>query len=253
MFKSEMKLARQVATLAGNYLNTLETCEIKSSVGKDIKLTADSDAEDIILNELKITGIPILTEESGVHGEFNAGLRWIIDPLDGSFNYIRGMKALCCTSIALWEDNTPILGVINRFHCNEVIEGLKNNGATCNGKIIKPSSTRSLSQACCATGLSVKGSFSNERLNKFIRLFQEVKKVRMLGSAAIMSSSVAAGKVDIYREEDILLWDVAAGLAIAQAAGAIINYIPKNDDKCIAACFANNYLSNEYKEKLGVQ
>ena len=245
-FESELKLAREIAQDAGRLLQNIEPVGVLSQKGRDIKLRADLEAENLILERLRQTQIPILSEEKGETCHYDGGIRWIVDPLDGSFNYFKGLQELCCVSIALWDGNKPVLGVVYRFFSEETLTGLVGVGAWRNGVPVSPSDVSAMSSACCATGLSVKGDFSRSALERHLSLFQYAKKVRMLGAAAIMSSSVACGRIDLYHERDILLWDVAAGLAISQAAGASIEFLAKADFKCDASCFATEALRQDF-------
>lgn len=244
-FKSELTLALETAQAAGRLLRAGNS-QVISQNGRDIKLRADMEAEEVILDHLRQTGIPVLSEEKGQSSPCSAGMRWIVDPLDGSFNFYKGLLALCCVSLALWDDDRPVLGVVYRFFSGEILCGLAGAGAWLNGHSIAPSDVSAMHTACCATGLSVKGDFSPCALQRCLPFFQHAKKVRMLGTAAIMSSYVACGRIDLYHERDILLWDIAAGLAIAKAAGASIEYDAKTDFKCDASCFATEALRQDF-------
>lgn len=245
-FDSELKLAISAARAAGGLLMSFDPRKVDSQEGRDIKLRADRESEALILEHLKPSGLPTLSEESGENSTYTGGLRWVVDPLDGSFNFFKGLSELCCTSIALWDDETPVLGVVYRFALGEMLTGLVGSGAWRNDEPIAPSAVTAMDRACCATGLSVKGDFGRERLERYLHLLSKAKKVRMLGAAAIMSSSVACGRIDLYHEEDILLWDVAAGMALVRAAGGVTEYKAKADFKCDAACFANEELREAF-------
>ncbi|MDR2627709.1 MAG: hypothetical protein LBC40_06720 [Dysgonamonadaceae bacterium] len=246
-FLAELGLAKEAARTAGEFLQYVADGTVESSLGRDIKLREDREAERIILDLLRArSDYPILAEESGISTPERDGLRWIVDPLDGSYNYYRGMRDWCAVSIALWDGEQPILGVVNKFHTDELYEGLIGYGAFLNGRSIAPSSATELSQAVCATGLSIKGGFDARRLEEYIQLFQVFKKVRMLGSASIMSVYVGAGKVDVYQEKDILLWDIAAGTAISLAAGVEAEIVIKDGYRCDVTLFANERLKCDY-------
>lgn len=192
---------------------------IASDKGRDIKTEADKAADAAILKVLLPTGYSILSEESGstsLHG-LEAPC-WIIDPLDGTFNFVRGFPA-CCVSVSLWEKSNPILGVIYDFANDRLYSGRNGTGAFCNGQPLQVSSVKSLTQASLATGFPASRDFSDNALLNTIRRIQKFKKIRMIGSAALSLAYVSAGIVDAYHEEDIWLWDVAAGLALVRAAG----------------------------------
>lgn len=192
---------------------------VASDTGRDIKTEADKAADVVIHNMLSSTGFSILSEESGC--KILSGLEdpcWIVDPLDGTFNFVRGFPA-CCVSVALWEKRNPLLGVIYDFSRDRLYSGTVGAGAFCNGQPLQVSSVNILSQAALVTGFPTSRDFGENALHNTIRRIQKFKKIRMIGSAALSLAYVSAGIVDAYHEEDIWLWDVAAGLALVRAAG----------------------------------
>ena len=201
--------------------------EVLSEAAHDIKLKADQLAEARILAILRERmPLPVLTEESGEHGGATENSRmWVVDPLDGTFNYSRGTP-LCCSSVGLWENGQPVLGAIFNFFTGELFTGIVGQGAGLNGKPIAVSGVREVSKASLATGFPHHQDKSDAPLLAFVRQVQTFKKIRMLGSAALMGAYVACGWLDAYAEEDIWLWDVAAAAAICQAAGATVRIRP---------------------------
>ena len=196
--------------------------EVLCEPGHDIKLRADQLAEERILAVLKERlPLPVLTEESGEHGAVTETSRmWIVDPLDGTFNYSRGMP-MCCSSVGLWENGQPVLGAVYNFFNDELFAGIVGQGAWLNGKPIAVSGVRDVAKASLATGFPHHQDFDEAPLRRFIGQVQSFKKIRMLGTAALMGAYVACGWLDAYVEEDIWLWDVAAAVAIARAGGAV--------------------------------
>lgn len=201
--------------------------EVLSDAAHDIKLKADQLAEDRILGVLEqAMPLPVLTEESGVHGELDEQSRmWVVDPLDGTFNYSRGMP-LCCSSVGLWADGQPVLGAIYDFFRDDLFTGIVGQGAWLNGEAIQPSGVRTVAQASLATGFPHQQDFGDAPLQAFIRQVQGSKKIRMLGSAALMGAYVGCGWLDAYLEDDVWLWDIAAAAAISRAAGAAVSVGP---------------------------
>lgn len=186
---------------------------------RDIKLAADRESEALILRALSRVGsIPFLAEESGQGGEERSdGLRWIVDPLDGSMNYARGIP-FCCVSIGLWKGLKPILGVVHDFNRGETFSGLANGGAWLNKRPMKASVVTERSRAVLCTGLPTAMDYSRRNLDGLIARLRTFKKTRMLGAAALMLAYVAAGRVDAYQEQGIMLWDVAGALPILSGA-----------------------------------
>lgn len=191
---------------------------VVTAEGRDIKLKADKAAERLILDSLqKDFPSPVLSEESGWTAA-PGDVAWVVDPLDGSANYNRGMP-LSCVSIALVQDNTPILGVNYDFNHDDLYMGIVGEGATLNGAPMHVSRTAHTKDAILMTGLPLNRDFSDEALRDFAADFANWKKVRMIGTAATSLSFVAAGKADRYAEDGIQIWDIAAGAALVEAAG----------------------------------
>ena len=145
-------------------------------------------------------------------------LYWVVDPLDGTFNYIKGLP-FCCVSIGLCCGMAPLLGVVYNFFVDDLYLGIVGKGSTKNSKSIHVSEVNEISKASIATGFPSKRDFSQCSISASVNDMIKYKKVRMIGSAALSLAYVAEGLVDVYKEEDIWLWDVAAGLAIVNAAG----------------------------------
>ncbi len=214
---------------------------VAASQGRDIKLNADKAAEKIILPHLlAAANYPVLSEEAGWSAA-KAGRYWVVDPLDGSANYNRQIP-LCCVSIALVEDDKAILGVINHFDVEELYAGAVGYGAEMNGAPLCVSGVDDTAQAILMTGLPVYRDFSDDALAAFARDFARWKKVRMIGSAALSIAFVASGKADRYAEDSIMFWDVAAGCAIAEAAGGRATLSAGPMDEAKNVCVDNGAL-----------
>ena len=226
--QEEIKLAAFLCRQAGDLLRDLQTqknVEILIDDGKDIKINADKLAEKLILDGLIKHGrYPILSEESGELGDSNIDKQpmWILDPLDGTLNFSRGLS-LCCISLALWQGNRPIFGVIYDFNRDELFWGSQEKGAYCNDENISVSSVTQAAAAVLTTGFPVNRNYSSHSIKTFLEDVQKFKKIRMIGSAALSLAYIACGRMDAYYEEDIMLWDIAAGCAIIKAAGGWIS------------------------------
>ena len=197
---------------------------VERELERDRKLRADCVAEDVILAELRsATPYRVVSEESGTIGETEGNWSWIVDPLDGSVNFSQSIP-ICAVSIALWERDTPMLGVIYDFHRDELFSGFAGGGATLNGDRISVAASCTPAGAILCTGFPAGGDFSGPALTTAIARVRGFKKIRLLGCAALSLAYVAAGRVHAYAEEGIRLWDVAAGIAIVRAAGGVVNW-----------------------------
>ncbi|MCH7959630.1 MAG: inositol monophosphatase [Candidatus Hydrogenedentes bacterium] len=227
-WESELDLARAAAALAGKTLCKLvgHPKKVLSAEGKDIKIQADRDAEHLILEKLGETEYPILAEESGEHGQCDTSdAFWVVDPLDGTMNFTRDLP-MNCVSIALCSEGDPVLGVVYDFNRDECFHGIVGQGAGMNDAPISVSATLERSQAVLATGFPAKSAFDRDTLDAFVSCVQQFKKIRMLGTAALSLAYVACGRVDVYLEDEIMLWDVAAGIALVEAAGGVVDSEP---------------------------
>jgi myo-inositol-1(or 4)-monophosphatase len=193
-----------------------------SSVGKDLKTLADLEMNNSLLKALTTTGLPVLTEEQEHLDKEIPQRCWIIDPLDGTLNFHHGFP-YAAVSICLWEDNTPVYGLVRNIFTDEVYH-TDIAGAYRNGKVISVSAITAASHSILATGFPSGADYGDEALSATVKKIQYFKKVRALGSASLMLAYVAQGVFDCYYEKDIYLWDVAAGLALVKQAGGEFVY-----------------------------
>ena len=214
-------LAESVAMKAGDFLNKSKSVkkDVLTEEGRDIKLIIDQDTEKLIRSCLEKTNIDILGEEFG--GLVKKDKYWVIDPIDGTANYFRGLDE-CCVSIALMEDNEALIGVIYNFNNNQMYTAIKDHGAFLNNSKISVSDIASKNKASITTGLPA--SETIESSMNFLEGLKGWKKVRMFGSAALSCAYVASGKCDYYAEKGVYLWDFAAGMCLVKEAGGNITY-----------------------------
>lgn len=217
-----VELAKRAAIKAGQYLKEVhnEPLKVDDDGGRDVKLQADKKAEKIIIKILKGgSQYGLLAEESGQQNfRTSDDPMWIVDPLDGTLNFSRGIS-LYCVSIALWHGDHPILGVVYDFNNGELFSGIVGIGAWCNESPISVSKEECKNRAILATGFPVNRDFASSSLQQFLSNIRDFKKIRLFGSAALSLAYVACGRVDAYTEEDIMFWDVAAGLSLVMASG----------------------------------
>ena len=240
----ELTIAKNAAVEAGNFLkkNKNNINITISSTNRDIKLQADIDAEKIIKDLIrKNSNFEILAEESGMSSEESQKNLWVVDPLDGTANYSRNIP-LCCVSIALLKDYKPVLGVIYDFNNDELYEGSINTSACLNGQEITVSKINRSQQGILVTGLPNDTDYSDQAMMEMIQNFQNWRKVRMIGSAALASAYVASGKADLYIENKSYLWDIAAGAAIVNAAGGEALIINQNEKFQVDVHFSNSLI-----------
>jgi len=221
---------------------------IVSSRDKDIKTLADEKMNDVIYTHLLPTGIPIISEESNRNGALIPFKCWIIDPLDGTFNFTRAYP-FYGVSISLWENDKPVIGVVKDISNSIGYSVEKGCGAKMNGKPIHVSTIELLKNAVLTTGFPSGGDYSTDYLLSFVTSVQKFKKIRAIGSAALMLCHVAQGICDVYYENDIYLWDVAAGLLLVEEAGGKI-YLRRKGNTWKYEVLASNALVFEQASEL---
>ena len=239
-----LNIARSAALSAGKFIvdSQEKNQEVLSNVGRDIKLQLDIDAEKLIKEYISSkSSYAILGEETGISDELGE-LYWVIDPLDGTSNFLRGIP-ISCVSIALMQKMNPILGVIYDFNHDEIYFGHKESKAFINDEEINVSSFSLKSESTLVTGIPAKTRYSDNEFSLMIDNFQAWKKIRMIGSAAMAACYVASGKAETYQENGIFLWDIAAGAAIVNAAGGRASITNFQNDHRVDAQFTNNKIN----------
>jgi myo-inositol-1(or 4)-monophosphatase len=161
--------------------------------------------------------------EEGTGEESEKGLNWVIDPLDGTTNYVHGVP-VWCTSVGLTWQSVPVLGVIFDPISNELFSASEGNGAFLNGRPIRVSGITELQSSLLATGFPY-DDFG--RVDAYLGLFRELmhrsRGMRRLGSAALDMAWTAVGRFEGFYEYGLNPWDVAAGTIIVREAGGIVS------------------------------
>ena len=197
----------------------------------DIKLELDVRSQKLIERSLgrAFPGVALLGEE-GVVGHTDAEYRWVVDPIDGTVNFAYGIPHTC-VSIALqrraetpktaeFEDGyQSVVGVVYDPFCDELWSGIRGQPALLNGRIIRVSGRRRLREAIVSIGFAKSQESLEATLPYFNKLVYRVRKIRMMGAAALGLTYVATGRFDAYIERGIRLWDIAAGGLIVECAG----------------------------------
>ena len=196
----------------------LEKLQVSKKGPSDFVTNSDLKTEKIIIEELSKArpDYSIISEEMGIKSNKDKKNTWVIDPIDGTVNFLHGIPHFA-TSIALKKDNEIISGLIFDPIKNEMFYAEKNNGAYLNNKRIRVSRKIKIDECLFAT------SGKNEKQIDF--------SYRKSGSAALDMAYVACGRYDGYFQKNLHLWDIAAGIIIIKEAGGIINDINLNNHK----------------------
>jgi len=171
--------------------------------------------------------LAILLPEAGFQGEEGGktqttGLRWIVDPIDGTTNFIRSLH-YSCVSIALAEDNTPLMGVVYNPYTGQCYSAEKGKGAWCNGTPLSVSG-RTLDRSLVSVGFTAYEREQTDRMFRLFRgLFDRGEDIRSFGSAALDLCAVGSGALDVFVELQLKPWDYAAAACIITEAGGVIS------------------------------
>jgi myo-inositol-1(or 4)-monophosphatase len=230
-----------------------KSVELKSK--HDLVTFVDKQSEAMIVEQLK----DILPEagfiaEEGTDTHKGDKYNWIIDPLDGTTNFVHGICPFA-VSIALMEDDRIVVGVVYEVGLDECFYAWEGDGAYLNGKRISVSSTDKIDDSLIATGFPM---INYSRLEPFMEVLNyfilNTRGVRRLGAAAVDLAYLAAGRFDSFYEYNLKPWDVAAGAFIVQRAGGVVCDFKEGDDyifgKEIVA--SNPFLHNTVIDKFKV-
>ena len=228
-FAAELHIALAAAAEAAAILSARAGAERVREKGRaDLVTAVDQASERAIVARLRnrFPGAGIVAEEE--HGEAAGdGRRWIIDPLDGTVNYVHG-HPFACVSIALVDERGPAGGVVHAPCLGEVYHAVRGGGAWLNGSPLRVSGVTAGEEGLYATGFPFKPGKGDP--DEFFRLVAEVVSsshgVRRAGAAALDLAFVAAGRVDAFFEIGLASWDVAAGMLLVTEAGGVVEGWP---------------------------
>ena len=219
-----LEQTQEIAKEAGAFIRKerqhFNLADVEHKGLNDMVSYVDKEAEKLIVSKLSriLPQAGFITEE-GTAAKAAAELTWVIDPLDGTTNFIHGLPVYA-VSIALMEQEEVILGVVYEINRHECFYAMKGGGAYCNDTKIKVSSARTLSTSLIATGFPY---YNFELIDKYMSALKELMKsthgLRRLGSAAVDLCYVAAGRSEGYFEYNLNSYDVAAGALIVEEAG----------------------------------
>ncbi|MEX1218213.1 MAG: inositol monophosphatase family protein [Acidimicrobiales bacterium] len=219
-------------------LATARTLIDTKTTGTDMVTEMDRASEALILGRLAAArpDDAILGEE-GTDRPGTTGVRWIVDPIDGTTNYLYGHAGFA-VSIAAEINGQVSVGVVHDPLHGEVFTAIRGKGAFRNGTPIHASNESDLSHALVATGFSYEPDRRRRQVAVLGSLIGSIRDIRRMGAASVDLCSVACGRVDAYYERGLQPWDHAAGALIAIEAGAIVENLvggPPEFEFCLAA------------------
>ena len=215
----------------------IEKLQVSKKGPADFVTNADLKTEKIIIEELKKAkpNYSIISEESGVENNKDKDNTWIIDPIDGTVNFLHGVPHFAI-SIALRSKNEIISGIIFDPIKNEMFYAEKNNGAYFNNQRIRVSKKNQIDDCLFVTG----GRIKNEPNVVY----------RKSGCAALDMAYVASGRYDGYFQHDLNLWDIAAGIVLVNEAGGILNELDLSINRNIKIIASSADINTKLHEKL---
>lgn len=236
-FASELAVALSTAAEAAALVHTRDGAgEVREKGRADLVTAVDEAAERLIGERLR-SAFP----DDAVVGEelssaaVMAGRRWIVDPVDGTTNFVHG-HPFVAVSIALADDDGPAVGVLHAPFLGEVYHAVRGGGAFLNGAPLRVSTVGDFAHSLLATGFPFKSG--KGRLDAYMRLVADAVRathdVRRAGSAALDLAFVAAGRVDAFFEIGLAPWDVAAGMLLVTEAGGRVTGWPGDAEEPIA-------------------
>lgn len=222
------KALEKMVQAAGQQILNRESCKVEEKEGVGNYVTE----LDQQLQEHLRSKLAELLPEAGFQGEEDGacqttGLRWIVDPIDGTTNFIRDLH-YSCISVAMAQDNEPLMGVVYNPYTGQCYSAEKGKGVWCNGNPLQVSD-RELSRSLVSVGFT---SYHREQTDRMFRLFRALfdncEDIRSFGSAALDLAAVGAGALDVFVELQLQPWDYAAAACIIQEAGGVISDLKGN-------------------------
>ncbi|MCW5713654.1 MAG: inositol monophosphatase [Bauldia sp.] len=219
------------ATKAGRGLardfGEVENLQVSVKGPADFVSAADHRADEVLIAELTKArpGYAFLTEETGTVEGTDKTHRWIIDPLDGTTNFLHGIP-IFAISIGLEREGQIVAAVVFNPVTNELYVAERGAGAFLNDRRLRVAKRNELADAVIATGIPNRGRKGHAEFNKELpHLMQRTAGIRRCGAASIDLAWVAAGRFDGYWERGLKAWDIAAGLLLVEEAGGIVSDI----------------------------
>ena len=224
--KACMKASRSLIRDFGE----IENLQVSEKGPGDFVTSADKRTEKILIDELQKAHpeYGFVTEESGILNKSNLKNRWIIDPIDGTMNFLNGIPQFAI-SIGYEEDGEIKSGVIFNPITNEMFCAEKGNGAYLNNSRIRVSKKKKIKDALLVTGGPKGASKIKDKIfSEYIKISNNVSNVRKFGSAALDIAYVACGRFDGYWQRELNYWDIAAGIIILKEAGGFVDFFEED-------------------------
>ncbi len=241
-----LEIATAAARRAGGFLRSHAGSRliVNAASAHDIKLELDVQAQEMIFGDI-LTAFPdhALFGEEGIGGNVSSDHQWVVDPLDGTVNFFYGIPHWC-VSIAMRRAAKIVTGVIFDPNTNELWSYDESDGVPrLNGERIHVSARTELHDSVVIVGLSRTSAAKAAAMPIMLRMIDEARKCRFMGSAALAMAYVASGRIDAYIEPGISLWDVAAGIPLVEAAGGVVRLTERGGNEAFSIVAMNPSLT----------
>ena len=232
-----IKACEKVSKILIRDFGEIEKLQVSKKGPKDFVTNSDIKTEKVIIEELKKArpNYSIISEENGIENNKDLKNTWIIDPIDGTINFLHGIPHFAI-SIALRSNNEIVSGLIYDPIKNEMFFAEKDKGSFLNNQRIRVSKRGNLEDCLVATSGKINEDYDFN--------------YRKSGCAALDLAYVACGRFDGYFQNNLNLWDIAAGIVIVKEAGGVINDIDIFNQKINKIIVSSNDISLKFREKI---
>ena len=232
-----IKAAERASKILIRDFGEVENLQVSRKGPNDFVTNSDLKTEKIIIEELKKAkpNFSIISEENGIENNRDKNNTWILDPIDGTVNFLHGVPHFAI-SIALKSNNEIVSGLVFDPIKNEMFYAEKNNGAFYNNQRIRVSKKNNINDCLFVTGGKIKK--------------EPELQYRKTGCAALDMAYVASGRYDGYFQNNLNLWDIAAGIILVSEAGGILNKIDISSSKNIKIIASSANINAKLLEKL---
>ena len=246
--------ARKAGRRLARDFGEVENLQVSRKGPADFVTNADRKSEEIIFEELSRArpGYGFLMEERGAVEGTDRSHRWIVDPLDGTLNFMHAQPNFA-VSIALEREGELVAGVVYNPASDELFHAEKGRGAYVNDRRLRVSERRKFQEAVIATGMPFFGKSGHATfLKELHQIMPQCAGVRRYGAAALDLAWIAAGRFDGYWERNLKPWDLAAGIVLVRGAGGLAGSIENTGDVMETGhvCAGNEHIIAELRERL---
>jgi myo-inositol-1(or 4)-monophosphatase len=218
--------AREAGVLLLERFRSTATGVDSKSTPTDPVSDADRDSERLIVSHIRTRrSEDAIVAEEGEARESDSGLTWVIDPLDGTVNFLFGIP-VWSVSIAVEDHEGALAGVVFDPNRGEMFSATRGGGANLNGEAIAVSGQTDLAHALIGTGFAYDARVREIQAEIVSRVLPKVRDIRRAGSAALDLAAVACGRLDAFYEAPMEWWDRAAGVLLIREAGGVVSDLP---------------------------